>query len=233
VAPETGFVHRLLLVAVETPEQLKETMLGDWWQSFQQGKRVVILAYRRDEVDQFNTACQQLRDTEGQLGPERLTVRDRSFAVGPRDQSRLVAHATMRRQQHEQRLAEATTRRQDARDLVALLEHGPARWLHRGDLARARQQYEQAAQAWQVARQRADRAADRERDLRQTQQQYHAHREANPELAAEHRAVLREEAWQRRVVAGPRAAAGDGQGWPRLGSRGQAGGGVPAALEGR
>ncbi len=67
---------------METPGQLKETMLSDWWQSFQQGKRVVILAYRRDGVDQFNTACQQLRNAEGQLGPERLTVRDRSFAVG-------------------------------------------------------------------------------------------------------------------------------------------------------
>jgi ATP-dependent exoDNAse (exonuclease V) alpha subunit len=70
------------LVATETPGQLKETMLADWWRSFQQGNRVVILAYRRDEVDQFNTACQQLRDANGHLGDERLTVRDRSFAVG-------------------------------------------------------------------------------------------------------------------------------------------------------
>jgi ATP-dependent exoDNAse (exonuclease V) alpha subunit len=69
-------------VATETPTQLKETMLHDWWASFQQGSRVLILAYRRDEVDQFNTACQQLRDTSGQLGPERLQVGDRSFAVG-------------------------------------------------------------------------------------------------------------------------------------------------------
>jgi hypothetical protein len=38
------------LVAVETPGQLKETMLADWWQSFQRGNKVVILAYRRDEV---------------------------------------------------------------------------------------------------------------------------------------------------------------------------------------
>ena len=397
------------LVAAETPQQLKETMLSDWWRSFQQGKRVAILAYRRDEVDQFNTACQQLRDTSGHLGPERLTVRDRSFAVGdqvvcgknaipslgvanatrgqvvgldveqrsmtlklqdgrtvvlpreyldqrparwvgnnpdrrtvdlayattghksqgittdevlvrvtsaenlqwlhvagsraigqtryysvvspepasrqdrereqvdvpgadptpigqaeqmaavarrdgsqrlaadttarldlrsmsrhdlrarreqlgelltkgPRDQSRLVAHATMRRQQHEQRLAGATSRRQDARDLVGLLEHGPARWLRRGDLARARQQYEQAEQAFQVARQQADRAADRERNLRQTQQQYHAHREANPELVAEHRAVMREEAWQRRVAA--RAVELERPAWSReLGQR--------------
>jgi len=70
------------LVAVETPGQLKGTMLSDWWQSFQQDNRVVILAYRRDEVDQFNTACQQLRDANGELGAERLSVRDRSFAVG-------------------------------------------------------------------------------------------------------------------------------------------------------
>jgi hypothetical protein len=137
---------------------------------------------------------------------------------GPGDQSRLVAHATMRREQHEQRLAEATSRRQDARDLVAGLEHGPARWLRRGDLARARQQSEQAEQAWQVARQAADRATDRERHLRHAQQQYHAHREANPDLATEHRAVMREEAWQRRVAA--RAVELERPAWSReLGER--------------
>jgi conjugative relaxase-like TrwC/TraI family protein len=397
------------LVEVETPGQLKETMLGDWWQSFQQGNRVVILAYRRDEVDQFNTACQQLRDANGQLGAERLTVRDRSFAVGdqvvcgknaipslgvangtrgqvvavdlehrsmtlkledgraatlpaeyldrrparwvgnnperrtvdlayastghkaqgttldealvrvtsaedgqwlyvgstraivrtryysvispepairqelereqvdvpaadrtpkqqaeqmatvarrdgskrlaadttsrldlrsmsqhdlrarrdqlagmidagPPDQSRLLDHATTRREQSEQRLAEATGRRQDARDLVALLEHGPARWLRRGDLARARQQAEQAEQAWQVARQQADRAADRERHVRHAQQQHQAHREANPELVAEYSAVAREDKWRTRAQA--RAVELERPAWSReLGER--------------
>jgi conjugative relaxase-like TrwC/TraI family protein len=70
------------LVATETPTQLKQMMVADWWSSFQRGSRVLILAYRRDEVDQFNTACQQLRDATGHLGVERLTVRDRSFAIG-------------------------------------------------------------------------------------------------------------------------------------------------------
>jgi len=70
------------LVAAETPTQLKETLVGEWWQAFQQGERVAILAHRRDEVDQFNTACQQLRAHAGQLGRERLQVGDRSFAVG-------------------------------------------------------------------------------------------------------------------------------------------------------
>ncbi len=393
-------------VAVETPGQLKQAMLGDWWRSFQQGNRVVILAYRRDEVDQFNTACQQLRDAQGQLGPERLQVRDRSFAVGdqvvcgknalrslgvanasrgqvvavdleqrsmtlkledgqtvtlprayldqrlrgnperrtvdlayastghkaqgitrdevlvrvtsaedlqwlyvagsraigrttyynvvspepairdrdperdaldvpaadrtpkdqadqlatvarrdrskrlaadtsapvdprsmskhdlrarrdqlaalldagPRDQSRLLDHATTKRQQDEQRLAEATGRRQQARDLVAGLERGPARFLRRGDLARARQQAEQAEQARLVARQAADRAADRERQARQAQQQHQAHREANPDLAAEYRAVVREDKWRTRAEA--RAVELLRPGWSReLGER--------------
>jgi ATP-dependent exoDNAse (exonuclease V) alpha subunit len=56
--------------------------VGDWWQAFQHGDRVAILAHRREEVDQFNTACQQLRDHAGHLGPDRLQVDDRQFAVG-------------------------------------------------------------------------------------------------------------------------------------------------------
>ncbi|HEV2893596.1 MAG TPA: hypothetical protein VG411_07580, partial [Actinomycetota bacterium] len=62
--------------------QLKQTLLSGWWQAFQQGERVAILAYRREEVDQFNTACQQLRQHAGQLGPDRLQVGDRQFAIG-------------------------------------------------------------------------------------------------------------------------------------------------------
>jgi conjugative relaxase-like TrwC/TraI family protein len=398
------------LVAVETPGQLKETMLADWWASFQQGRRVAILAYRRDEVDQFNTACQQLRDANGQLGDERLTVRDRSFAVGdqvvcgknalqslgvanatrgqvvgldpqqrsltlqledgrqvtlpreylderpswwlrgnpnrrtvdlayattghkaqgitrdevlvrvtssedrqwlyvggsraigrtryysvvspepairsrdperealevpaadrtpkqqadqmaavvrrdgskrlatdttsaldgrsmskhdlraelrrlgdlidqaPRDQSRLVAHATKQQKQYEQRFAEATGRMEQARDLVASLERGPARWLRRGDLARARGQSKRAEEAYQVARQAADRAADRERAARQAQQQHQAHQEANPDLLDRQRELLRVQAWRKRAEA--RAVELEQPGWSRgLGQR--------------
>jgi conjugative relaxase-like TrwC/TraI family protein len=75
------------LVAAETPGQLKQALLSDWWQAFQRSindpeQTVVILARLRAEVDQFNTACQQLRDQAGHLGVERLQVGDRSFAVG-------------------------------------------------------------------------------------------------------------------------------------------------------
>jgi conjugative relaxase-like TrwC/TraI family protein len=398
------------LVATETPGQLKETMLTDWWRSFQEGNRVVILAYCRDEVDQFNTACQQLRAANGHLGDERLQVRNRSFAVGdqvvcgknalrslgvanasrgqvialdceqrsmtlkledgrevtlpgaylderpawwlrgnperrtvdlayattghksqgitrdevlvrvtsaedrqwlhvagsraigrtryysvispepairsrdperealevpaadhtpkqqaeqfatvarrdgskrlaadttapvdgrsmskhdlraeldrlarlidnaPCDQSRLLAHATTQREQDEQRFAEATGRMEHARDLLASLERGSARWLRRGDLARAREQSKQAEEAYQVAQQAADRAADRERAARQAQQQHQAHQEANPDLLDRQRELWRVQAWRKRAAA--RAVELERPGWSReLGER--------------
>ena len=75
------------LVAAETPSQLKQAIVSYWWQAFQHTLKdpqqtVVILARLRVEVDQFNTACQQLRAQAGHLGRERLQVGDRSFAVG-------------------------------------------------------------------------------------------------------------------------------------------------------
>ena len=42
----------------------------------------MIYAHRRTQVDQLNSVCQRLRAEAGQLGAERLTVGDRSFAVG-------------------------------------------------------------------------------------------------------------------------------------------------------
>lgn len=78
--------HRRL-VAAETPTQLKQPLVADWWQAFQPTiedptQTVVILTRLRGEADQFNLACQQLRQQAGHLGPERLQVGDRSFAVG-------------------------------------------------------------------------------------------------------------------------------------------------------
>jgi hypothetical protein len=119
----------------------------------------------------------------------------------PRDQSRLLAHATTQREQHEQRFAEATGRIEQARDRLASLERGPARFLRRGDLAHAREQAKQAEEAYQVARQAADRATDRERAARQAQQQHQAHREANPDLLDRRRELLRLQAWRQRAEA--------------------------------
>jgi conjugative relaxase-like TrwC/TraI family protein len=78
----------------ESRDDLATALVNDWWQAHRSSEQVVILAHRRTEVDRLNTACQQLRAAHGELGPERLVVADRSFAVG--DQVVLGANAIQR-----------------------------------------------------------------------------------------------------------------------------------------
>jgi AAA domain len=68
--------------AFEARDDRDRALVADWWQAHQQGERPVIYAHRRTQVDQLNSVCQRLRAQAGELGPERLTVGDRSFAVG-------------------------------------------------------------------------------------------------------------------------------------------------------
>jgi conjugative relaxase-like TrwC/TraI family protein len=68
--------------AFEARDDRDRALVGDWWQAHQAGERPVIYAHRRAQVDQLNAVCQRLRADAGQLGLERLTVGDRSFAVG-------------------------------------------------------------------------------------------------------------------------------------------------------
>jgi conjugative relaxase-like TrwC/TraI family protein len=64
-------------------------LLQDWWTAWQQAEHnptedVVLLAYRRGEVDRLNSACQQLLAARGRLGEQRLQVEDLALAVGNR-----------------------------------------------------------------------------------------------------------------------------------------------------
>jgi hypothetical protein len=68
--------------AFEARDDRDRALVNDWWQAHEQSERPVIYAHRRAQVDQLNQVCQRLRAEAGQLGPERLTVGDRSFAVG-------------------------------------------------------------------------------------------------------------------------------------------------------
>jgi ATP-dependent exoDNAse (exonuclease V) alpha subunit len=73
------------VVLAETKEELTRGLLEDWRQAFQDGQDVVILAHRRQDVGQFNLACQRLRTEAGELDPDqRLQVGDRRLAVGDR-----------------------------------------------------------------------------------------------------------------------------------------------------
>jgi hypothetical protein len=68
--------------AFEARDDRDRALVGDWWQAHQGGEQPVIYAHRRAQVDQLNQVCQRLRAEHGQLGPERLLVGDRAFAVG-------------------------------------------------------------------------------------------------------------------------------------------------------
>jgi conjugative relaxase-like TrwC/TraI family protein len=68
--------------AFDTRDDRDRALVADWWQAHQGGEQPVIYAHRRAQVDQLNQVCQRLRAEHGQLGPERLTVGDRTFAVG-------------------------------------------------------------------------------------------------------------------------------------------------------
>jgi conjugative relaxase-like TrwC/TraI family protein len=68
--------------AFDARDDRDRALVSDWWQAHQAGERPVIYAHRRAQVDQFNSVCQRLRAEAGQLGPERLAVGDRTFAVG-------------------------------------------------------------------------------------------------------------------------------------------------------
>jgi conjugative relaxase-like TrwC/TraI family protein len=68
--------------AFEASDDRDRALVSDWWQAHQGGEHPVIYAHRRAQVDQLNAVCQRLRAEAGQLGPERLAVGDRSFAVG-------------------------------------------------------------------------------------------------------------------------------------------------------
>jgi hypothetical protein len=68
--------------AFEARDDRDRALVADWWQAHEAGERPVIYAHRRAQVDQLNSVCQRLRAEAGQLGTERLTVGDRTFAVG-------------------------------------------------------------------------------------------------------------------------------------------------------
>ena len=68
--------------AFEARDDRDRALVADWWQAHEAGERPVIYSHRRAQVDQLNGVCQRLRAEAGQLGPDRLAVGDRVFAVG-------------------------------------------------------------------------------------------------------------------------------------------------------
>jgi conjugative relaxase-like TrwC/TraI family protein len=125
------------------------------------------------------------RLSTAELRAERDRLRQK-LDQAPRDRSRELARATAHRQHAEQALA--------AHQQVGSGQPGGMlRFLRRGD------QTAQLPGALAVAAQQANRAHDRERELRQQQQRRDGWLEANAHLGPQYRQVMRTLAWQRRA----------------------------------
>jgi conjugative relaxase-like TrwC/TraI family protein len=127
------------------------------------------------------------RLSTAELRTERDRLR-RQLDQAPRDRSRELARATTHREQAETALAtlQQPTVRQPA---------GMLRWRRRGG-----EQPAGMPGGLAVATQQANRAYDRERELRQHQQHRQGWLEANAHLGPQYRQVVRALAWQRRAT---------------------------------
>jgi conjugative relaxase-like TrwC/TraI family protein len=133
-------------------------------------------------------SCPDLhRLSTAELRAERDRLR-RQLDQAPRDRTRELARATVHRQQADKVLAahQPSTGRQPG---------GMLRWLRRDS-----DQPTPVLGGLVVATQQANRAHDRERELRQDQQRRDGWLEANAHLGPQYRQVVRTLAWQRRAT---------------------------------
>jgi hypothetical protein len=138
--------------------------------------------------------------TTHQLRAERTRLA-KLLCDAPPDRTRQLAHTTRLREQAEQELAEATATAKAARQRVAELGGGAGRLLRRSQRTQAREHLALADTARALARQQADRAADRERQARQAQQLRDGWLERHPDAIATDRELTRVLAWRGRVHA--------------------------------
>jgi hypothetical protein len=127
------------------------------------------------------------RLSTAELRAERDRLR-RQLDQAPRNRARELARATAHRQQAEQALAAH-------QPSIGRQPTGMLRFLRRGS-----DQPTQVPGGRAVATQQANRAHDRERELRQHQQRRDGWLEANAHLGPQYRHVVRALAWQRRAT---------------------------------
>jgi hypothetical protein len=178
---------------VRAPEELLERVLS------------------RDGSKTLATETPDLPDVRRLSTAELRTERDRLTelrAESPPDRSRELRLAAQRAADAEQARQQARADHQAASEQTAALAGS---WRRR-DLAAARERLVLADHALQTTTGQADQAADRLGVLRRAQQRHLGWMEAHDaELRVQERAVLREDAWRRRVD--QRALALDPPGW--------------------
>jgi Ti-type conjugative transfer relaxase TraA len=74
------------LVARPTADELRATLVEDWWQTVRQPDSgdAVMIAHRRSDVADLNALARERMARDGRLGEQELTTDRRAFAVGDR-----------------------------------------------------------------------------------------------------------------------------------------------------
>ena len=74
------------LVARPSADELRETLVDDWWEAARQPRDddAVMIAHRRSDVAELNALARHRMHRDGRLGDEELVAGSRAFAVGDR-----------------------------------------------------------------------------------------------------------------------------------------------------
>jgi hypothetical protein len=160
----------------------------------------------REQPDGYLQLAQALSRAGGQTlaidTPNSLDLRQLSTAELRAERDRLRHQLDQAPRDRTRELARATAHRQQAEEALAAHQqptaHQPTGML--GWLRRGADQPAQVPGGLAVASQQANRAHDRERELRQDQQRRDGWLEANAHLGPAYRQVVRTLAWQRRAT---------------------------------
>ncbi|MCW2985661.1 MAG: conjugative relaxase, partial [Conexibacter sp.] len=74
------------LVARPTSDELRETLVDDWWEAARRPDAgdAIMIAHRRSDVAELNALARERMHRDGRLGEEELVTETRAFAVGDR-----------------------------------------------------------------------------------------------------------------------------------------------------
>lgn len=80
-----------VIVALD-PDQRREEMVRDWWQSFGAGEDSLMVAKRNAEVEKLNALAREVVKAEGRLGEAEIEVGEARFAAGDQVITRINDH---------------------------------------------------------------------------------------------------------------------------------------------
>ncbi|HEV8628415.1 MAG TPA: MobF family relaxase [Acidimicrobiia bacterium] len=72
------------ITVADNADLLREALVDDWYQAHATGRQAVMGALRRSDIADLNQRARERLLANGRLGPDVLTVDERSFAVGDR-----------------------------------------------------------------------------------------------------------------------------------------------------